>query len=406
MEAGHRSPPSADEDMRPKTLSECSLSAVADLIKSGRAKKIVVMTGAGISTAAGIPDFRSPKTGLYHNLARLNLPHPEAVFEVDFFRFNPLPFYILAKELYPANFQPTVSHAFVSLLAKKGLLRKLFTQNIDTLERKAGVPEELIVEAHGSFATQRCIDCRTPFPDADMRQCVEEGNVAFCIRPECGGFVKPDIVFFGEGLPYSFFENMTVPMEADLVIVIGTSLTVYPFAKLPRLAQYGVPRVLFNMDPVGDFGERGDDVLCLGSCDAGIRKLADELGWGDELEKLWVDKVGEEEAARQRARNKQEREEALHTLDALAQEMEQKLELARRKTRGRRLFQLLLYRSEEMVRHWRLKRRLRRNSLQQASRWKRQLRMLLLSSHTTIRKRRRKAVAQTRPPLSRRRISK
>jgi NAD+-dependent protein deacetylase SIR2 len=256
------------------------------------------------------------------------LPHPEAVFELDFFRFNPYPFYILAKELYPANFQPTVSHAFVSLLAKKNLLRMLFTQNIDCLERKAGVPSDLIVEAHGSFATQRCIECRTPFPDDDMRKCVEEGNVAFCIREECGGYVKPDIVFFGEGLPYSFFENMTVPLEADLIIVMGTSLTVYPFANLPRLAQYGVPRVLFNMDPVGDFGERGDDVLCLGSCDAGIRKLADELGWRDELEKLWVDKVGEEEAARQRARNEQEREEALHTLDELAQDMEQKLELS------------------------------------------------------------------------------
>jgi len=256
------------------------------------------------------------------------LPHPEAVFEVDFFRFNPYPFYILAKELYPANFQPTVSHAFVSLLAKKNVLRMLFTQNIDCLERKAGVPPELIVEAHGSFATQRCIECRTPFPDEDMRKCVEEGNVAFCVREECGGYVKPDIVFFGEGLPYSFFENVTVPLEADLIIVIGTSLTVYPFAKLPRLAQYGVPRVLFNMDPVGDFGERTDDVLCMGSCDAGIRKLADELGWRDELERLWVDKVGEEEAARQRARNEQEREEALHALDELAQDMEQKLELS------------------------------------------------------------------------------
>ncbi|KAI1810739.1 DHS-like NAD/FAD-binding domain-containing protein [Poronia punctata] len=318
----------AAEDMQPQTLTDCTISSIAELIKNGVAKKIVVMTGAGISTAAGIPDFRSPNTGLYHNLARLELPHPEAVFEKSFFRDDPRPFYILAKELYPENFKPTVSHAFVSLLAQRGLLRMLFTQNIDCLERKAGVPPDLIVEAHGSFATQHCIECRASFPDEEMRKYVEEGRPPICRRPDCGGYVKPDIVFFGEGLPSSFFDNLMVPLEADLVIVVGTSLTVYPFAELPRLAREGVPRLLFNMDPVGDFGQRGDDVLCLGSCDAGIRKLADELGWREELEKLWVGMVGEEEAERQRARNEREREEAVHQLDDLAKDMEQKLELS------------------------------------------------------------------------------
>ncbi|TGJ83381.1 hypothetical protein E0Z10_g5393 [Xylaria hypoxylon] len=314
------------EDTRPDTLSDRSISAVADLIKSGRAKRIVVMTGAGISTAAGIPDFRSPKTGLYHNLARLDLPHPEAVFEIDFFRNNPRPFYVLAKELYPGNFHPTISHAFVALLAKRKLLRMLFTQNIDCLERAAGVPPELIVEAHGSFATQRCIDCKNPFPDAEMRKCVESASAPNCFHKGCGGLVKPDIVFFGEQLPSTFFDNATVPQEADLVIVAGTSLMVHPFAGLPRLARDSVPRVLFNMERVGDFGTRADDVLCLGECDDGIRKLADDLGWRDELEKMWVDLVGEQEAERQLSRGK--RKEIYDELDELAQDMEQKLELS------------------------------------------------------------------------------
>ncbi|KAJ2970447.1 hypothetical protein NUW58_g9694 [Xylaria curta] len=286
------------EDTRPDTLSDRSIAAVAELIRSGRARRIVVMTGAGISTAAGIPDFRSPKTGLYHNLARLNLPHPEAVFEVDFFRNDPRPFYVLAKELYPGNFHPTISHAFVALLAKRKLLRLLFTQNIDCLERAAGVPPELIVEAHGSFATQRCIDCKTPFPDAEMRQCVESASPPVC----------------------------ALPQEADLVIVIGTSLLVHPFAGLPRLARDSVPRLLFNMERVGDFGTRADDVICLGACDDGIRKLADELGWREELEKLWVGLVGEQEAERQRSRKKQEAVD--DELDELVQGMEQKLELS------------------------------------------------------------------------------
>ncbi|KAI0437496.1 DHS-like NAD/FAD-binding domain-containing protein [Xylaria telfairii] len=314
------------DDTRPDTLSDRSISAVADLIKGGRAKRIVVMTGAGISTAAGIPDFRSPKTGLYHNLARLNLPHPEAVFEIDFFRNNPRPFYVLAKELYPGNFHPTISHAFMALLAKKKLLRMLFTQNIDCLERVAGVPSELIVEAHGSFATQRCIDCKKPFPDAEMRKSVESTSAPICVADGCGGLVKPDIVFFGEQLPNTFFENATVPQEADLVIVVGTSLLVHPFAGLPRLAKDKVPRLLFNMERVGDFGTRADDVMCLGPCDDGIRKLADELGWRDELENMWVDLVGKQEAERQRSRETEE--EAYDELDELVQDVKQKLELS------------------------------------------------------------------------------
>ncbi|KAI0428203.1 DHS-like NAD/FAD-binding domain-containing protein [Xylaria sp. FL1042] len=323
---GQETSSQVSEDTRPDTLSDRSIAAVAELIKKGRARRIVVMTGAGISTAAGIPDFRSPKTGLYHNLARLNLPHPEAVFEIDFFRDDPRPFYVLAKELYPGNFHPTISHAFVALLAQRNLLRMLFTQNIDCLERAAGVPPELIVEAHGSFATQRCIDCKRPFPDAEMRKCVELADPPTCLHEGCDGLVKPDIVFFGEQLPNTFFANATVPQEADLVIVIGTSLMVHPFAGLPRLARDGVPRLLLNMERVGDFGTRADDVLCLGPCDDGIRKLADELGCRDELEKMWLDLVGEEEAAAQQRSMKTE-EQVYDELDEI-DELVQKLELS------------------------------------------------------------------------------
>lgn len=111
-------------------------------------------TGAGISTSAGIPDFRSPETGLYANLARLNLPNPEAVFDISYFRTNPKPFYTLAQEMYPGKYRPTITHSFIYLLHRKGLLLKLFTQNIDCLEREAGVPSDMIIEAHGSFARQ------------------------------------------------------------------------------------------------------------------------------------------------------------------------------------------------------------------------------------------------------------
>ncbi|CAK7209240.1 Sir2 histone deacetylase Hst2 [Sporothrix curviconia] len=291
-----------DESTPPQTLEDRSLEAVAKLILEGKARRIIALTGAGTSTAAGIPDFRSPGTGLYANLQRLNLPYAEAVFSIDYFRENPRPFYILAKELYPGQFHPTVSHAFLALLSYKGLLRMLFTQNIDCLERAAGVPEDLIVEAHGSFATQRCInfECRTPYPDKEMREHVQNARVPRCPQPGCGALVKPDIVFFGESLPPRFHELGRLPAtDADLVLVLGTSLTVYPFAGLPTMAPDNVPRVLFNREAVGDLGTRADDVLALGSCDTGVRKLAAALGWQDELETLWREMVGDAEAERQ-----------------------------------------------------------------------------------------------------------
>ncbi|KAL7910261.1 DHS-like NAD/FAD-binding domain-containing protein [Trichoderma velutinum] len=309
----------------PATLEDRSLEAVADYIKSGNARRIVVLTGAGISTAAGIPDFRSPKTGLYSNLARLKLPYAEAVFDISYFRKHPEPFYVLAQELYPGKFHPTISHAFIALLAEKGLLQMLFTQNIDCLERAAGVPANKIVEAHGSFATQRCIECKVEFPDAEMRAHVLRGDVPKC--NECKGLVKPDITFFGEALPRDFSEKSHNTAMADIVLIIGTSLTVYPFASLPEMARKEVPRVLFNMEKVGSLGSRADDVLELGACDDGIRRLAELLGWTDELDDTWRNIVGNEEAERQLRSQTARDEEIEDELQKLTGEIETVLKL-------------------------------------------------------------------------------
>ena len=253
--------------------------------------KIPWQSGAGISTSAGIPDFRSAGTGLYANLAKLDLPYPEAVFDISYFRNNPLPFYALAHEIYPGNYSPTISHYFIRLLSDKGLLLKLFTQNIDCLERAAGVPESKIVEAHGSFAHQRCIDCKKRFSDALMKEAISNRQVPYCSAPECNGLIKPDIVFFGEKLPEDFHLNRTLPIAADLCIIMGTSLTVQPFASLADLCPNGVPRLLINAERVGGIGSRPDDVLLLGDCDSGVRTLASALGWAEGLEALWQESV-------------------------------------------------------------------------------------------------------------------
>lgn len=277
-----------DDDTPTQNLRDRSIESIASYLEKTHAQHIVVMTGAGISTSAGIPDFRSPETGLYANLARLNLPHAEAVFDISYFRQNPNPFYTLAQELYPGKFRPTITHSFINLLHKKGYLLKLFTQNIDCLEREAGVPDDKIVEAHGSFARQSCIECKTPYPKDLMHEAIRTKTVPHCVSETCDGLVKPEIVFFGEQLPSAFFENRPLIEKADLCIVMGTSLTVHPFAGLPALCEDGVPRLLINKEQVGDMGSRTDDVLVLDDCDTGVRKLAEACGWLEELEAMWA----------------------------------------------------------------------------------------------------------------------
>ncbi|KAI9465077.1 Sir2 family histone deacetylase Hst2 [Lactarius psammicola] len=255
--------------------------SLAKYIESDACRQIYFMLG--VSTSAGIPDFRSPETGA----SRLKLPYPEAVFDIQFFRRNPYPFYTLAKELYPGKYRPTPTHSFIKLLSDKGLLGLCLTQNIDTLERRAGIPADKIIEAHGSFATQGCIECKRPFGDAEMKKIVEEERIPRC--KICKGLVKPDIVFFGESLPPNFFRSSTKLKDADLLIVIGTSLTVQPFASLINLVMGRCPRVLINLDQVGGIGSGRNDLVLLGKCDDIVRDLARALGWEDELDKEWIE---------------------------------------------------------------------------------------------------------------------
>ncbi|KAG9315866.1 Sir2 family histone deacetylase Hst2 [Chiua virens] len=271
-----------------KVLAANDIQSLAKYIQSDSCQNVFLMDRAGVSTSAGIPDFRSPETGLYANLARLKLPYPEAVFQIDFFRRNPVPFYTLAKELYPGRYRPTITHSFIKVLHAHNLLHTCFTQNIDTLERRAGVPEKKIIEAHGSFATQRCIDCKRPYDEEKIKKAVKDSAIPRCER--CNGLIKPDIVFFGEALPPQFHVSIPSLRHADLLIVIGTSLTVHPFASLVDLVPNDCPRVLINLEDVGQF-HRQDDVVLLGKCDEIVKRLCRELGWEEALEKAWAETV-------------------------------------------------------------------------------------------------------------------
>lgn len=267
--------------------SDADILKLADRIKNGDLRRIVVLTGAGISTSAGIPDFRSPISGLYAKLAPLRLPYPEAPFTYSYFTHTPEPFYALARIRHPGNLKPTLSHAFLALLARKNLLHFLFTQNVDGLEANAGIPEEKILWVHGNWRSQHCHKCKDEYPADLMKKAIREGEVAYCLKSECGGAVKPNIVFFGQSLPAAFDEKEKLVEEADLFIVMGTSLKVAPASQLPRKAKEGVPRILINLERSGDMGHRPDDLCILGGCDDGVRRLAEALGWVEELEELW-----------------------------------------------------------------------------------------------------------------------
>lgn len=298
-----------DKKENPKVLEDLSVEGIVKYIQSGKATKIITMAGAGISTSAGIPDFRSPGTGLYSNLKKYNLPDPQAIFAIDYFRKNPEPFYKLAKELYPDEdkFKPTPSHYFVKLLHDKGLLLRHYTQNIDTLERLAGIPESKLVEAHGTFHTAHCTDssCRSEYSKEWVKgKLFDDDVIPTCEK--CNSVVKPDIVFFGESLPEKFFGNVSSDLKkCDLLIVMGTSLTVQPFASLVDRVSDFCPRLLVNLEVCGTSGsdyvmtlmglksgfdfdsdEAYRDVAMVGKTDDSCNKLVDLLGWKDEFDKL------------------------------------------------------------------------------------------------------------------------
>lgn len=297
---------SPEESDNGKLLSDLSLDGIVEYIKKNPNIKIITMAGAGISTSAGIPDFRSPNSGLYHNLEKYNLPSPQAIFEYDFFTENPEPFFSLARELLPQkSFKPTPCHYFIRMLWQKGLLLRHYTQNIDTLERVAGLPPELLVEAHGTFHTGHCLKCKASYMLPWMKEKILKGDIPKCTK--CNeGVVKPDIVFFGEVLPTRFFHLVDTDFrKADLLIIMGSSLMVQPFASLIDNVRSNCPRLLINKEKVGvqdrvsrimglkegfSFDTRnsqgGRDVAWLGDCDAGCQLLADKLGWGDSLRDL------------------------------------------------------------------------------------------------------------------------
>ena len=205
-------------------------------------KRIFVLTGAGISTPSGIPDFRGPQ-GLYTYTS-------EEVFDIETFRRRPEFFYSIARDLYRimSRAKPNEAHYMLAELERRGKVDLIATQNIDGLHQKAG--SRKVVELHGSAERGYCMKCRKQFTGEQIMTLLEKEDVARC---ECGGVIKPDVVFFGEPLPEdALFKAKQSASQGDLCIVMGSSLFVYPAAYLPQLTvMNGGKLLIINMGKTG-----------------------------------------------------------------------------------------------------------------------------------------------------------
>ncbi|KAG0344798.1 NAD-dependent histone deacetylase sir2 [Podila humilis] len=287
-----------------------TLEAVIALLKNS--KKIMILTGAGVSVSCGIPDFRSPN-GIYSRLSEFELDEPQQMFDLEFFRERPEIFYSFAREIFPSNFTPSPSHYFIKLIEDQGRLLRNYTQNIDTLEQKTGIHN--VLQCHGSFATASCIRCGHQVQGDEIKDSIFKQEVAYCRvcrtpspppkakrankkryssddedesddedDTRIKGLMKPDIVFFGEKLPNVFDKSLEEDREeVDLLIVMGSSLKVAPVSDIMCSLPNSVPQILINKTPIThiDF-----DVQLLGNCDTIVAELCRMCGWELKHEKL------------------------------------------------------------------------------------------------------------------------
>ena len=244
-----------------------SADALADLIR--RRQPCVVLTGAGVSTESGIPDFRSP-TGLWAQF------DPMEYASIDVFRRDPRKVWTFYKPRLAMldEAEPNQAHRALAELERLGFVHALITQNIDRLHERAGSKE--VVEVHGSIGTSSCPGCGERYPLERVLELLEQEDAPVC--PACGEILKPDVVFFGELLPMEQIDRaFALAREASLMLVVGSALEVHPVAGLPletlstggELAIVNEGATPFDSQAALRIGGRAGDVLA---------RVATELG--------------------------------------------------------------------------------------------------------------------------------
>ena len=248
-----------------KSFLNTQVEQCVELIQ--KAKNIAALTGAGISTTAGIPDFRGPK-GLY--ITRRY--DPDKVFDINYFHKDPKPFFNFARDFIGLEnkIQPTFTHRFFAHLEKIGKLKGIVTQNIDSLHQMAG--SKNVLEMHGSFWKSFCLKCQKEFNFNQMKEKLTQEDVPRC---SCGGVIKPDVVFFGENVKH-LNESEELARRSDLFFVIGTSCVVFPAAMIPEYVAGDI--IVVNIDRV-DLDSPNVVLSAQEDIDGFFKKVAREMGW-------------------------------------------------------------------------------------------------------------------------------
>lgn len=218
---------------------EMEIERLAQMITE--AHYAVALTGAGVSTESGIPDFRSPGSGLWEQY------NPMRVASVEGFLENPARFYEFWHRRFAklADALPNITHQLLAELEARRKLQYVITQNIDDLHRRAG--SKKVLEVHGNFTHGLCIVCKKPYSIYEILAKVESQCIPLC--DDCDNLLKPDVVLFGELLPSAFEQALEEVGRCDLLLVLGTSLEVYPIAGLvPRAKQCGARIAIINRE--------------------------------------------------------------------------------------------------------------------------------------------------------------
>ncbi len=210
----------------PQAPPEPGIERLAELIREARS--VVALTGAGISVPSGIPDFRTPRTGLWENVDPMEVAH------IDAFHEDPVRFWSFYGERFASlrDKQPNDAHRALAALERRGLLDGVVTQNIDMLHRRAG--SGTLVEVHGSIASCSCLSCpgRVELAEVQERAAAAADGIPRC--ESCGEPLKPDVILFGELLdPRALEQARRLCEGAELLLCIGSSLEVHPVAGLP-----------------------------------------------------------------------------------------------------------------------------------------------------------------------------
>lgn len=218
-----------------------ALERAATLLRQARCA--IALTGAGISTPSGIPDFRSHKSGLWENA------DPMEVASLPGFRRRPAAFFTWVRPLVRLmlDAEPNTAHLALARLETLGIIRALITQNIDTLHSRAG--SQTLYEVHGHLREATCVECFQVFPTGPfLRRFVETGDPPRC--PHCGGLLKPNVILFGEALPVQVLHAaQRAARECDLMLVAGSSLEVAPASELPLIAHaHGAELIIINYE--------------------------------------------------------------------------------------------------------------------------------------------------------------